>query len=54
MYVFGSYPSPLQGNFLRRPLCPDMDGMVVVDVPVLVYPAHDGMEVRYAAVSAGS
>lgn len=50
MYVFSSYPSPLQGNFLRRPMCADVDGVVVVDVSVLVYPADDGMEVRYAAL----
>lgn len=50
MYVFGCYPAPLQGNLFRRPMCADVDGMVVVDVPVLVNPAHDGMEVRYAAV----
>ena len=31
-------------------MCADVDGVVVVDVPVFVYPAHDGMEVRYAAV----
>ena len=50
MYVFGSYPSPLPGNLFSCPMCADVDGVVVVDVPVFVYPADDGMEVRYAAV----
>ena len=31
-------------------MCADVYGVVVVDVPVFVYPANDGMEVRYAAV----
>ena len=50
MYVFGSYPSPLPGNLFSCPMCADVDGVAVVDVPVFVYPADDGMEVRYAAV----
>lgn len=50
MYVFGCYPSSLSGNLFSRPMCADVDGMVVVDVPVFVHPAHYGMEVRYAAL----
>ena len=50
MYVFSCYPSPLPGNLFSRPMCADVDGVVVVDVPVFVYPTNDGMEVRYAAV----
>ena len=50
VYVHGGSPAPLPGNLFSRPLCPQVDGVVVVDVPVLVHPADDGMEVRYAAL----
>lgn len=50
MYVHGGSPAPLPCDLFSRPLCAEVDGVVVVDVPVLVHTADDGMEVRYAVL----
>lgn len=49
MHVHGGCPASLQGHLLCRPLCTQMNGVVVVDVPAFVHPADDDMQMRYAA-----
>ena len=50
MDVLRRSPSPLSGYHFSRPLCAQVYGVVVVDVPVLVHTADDGMKMGYAAV----
>ena len=49
MYAHGGSPAPLPCDLFSRPLCAEVDGVVVVDVSSFVHTADNGMEVRYAA-----